>query len=302
MADLGELGDLTKIGDLGDLPDPLGGGGVEGVVDEISNTVSASLKDVNIPAGVPPDVIAQIPEFTPPIIELSVKEIPTTADGIAGKQIQVNALDSIEQNASLIHSNAIEDALVAKGGDPARITADDLKNSYAKEVDAKVNEAKANFKAELSTAVDQSLAEVGGKSGDLVNSLVEDPAGAEAKLTADGEAIEKADPNWKDTIKQKLGSVGEKILSYGGKALLVLAVIGAIIPGADGPINKIAKLAGEAAGKVATVAAGIVTAFFGPIVSQIEGVFAKLKWPLIFLFGLIVIFMIAKVVSTLRGN
>lgn len=301
MADLGELGDLGNLGELGDLPDPLGGGGVEAIVGDISSEISSSLRDVNVPAGLPSDVLVQIPEFTPPLIEMSVKEIPVS-DGIAGKQIQANVLEDIKQNSQMLHSNAIEDALLSKGGDATKITAEDLKAAYGKEIDLKVNEAKANFKTELSTAIDHSVSEVGGKSGELVNSLVEDPMGTEAKLTAEGEAIEKADPNWKDTLKQKLGSVGEKLLSYGGKALLVLAVVGAIIPGADGPINALAKVAGNVAAKVASVAAGIVTAFFGPIVSQIEGVLAKLKWPLIVVFALLLILLIAKIVGAFRGK
>jgi hypothetical protein len=195
-------------------------------------------------------------------------------------------------------NNALDDAVKQKGS-ASSVTPDDVKAAYETEIRTEAKALTEEFKQGLSDSVGKSLegtpADVSAKSAGkaLLDKMVDDPAGAQADLNAEATDIETKNPDWKTKLKDTLKDGGAKLLSYGGKALLVLAVCGALIPGVQGPLEKLANLAGEALQKVVTVAANILASLFGPLIKSFWSFIKSLKVPLI-IIGIIIVILIIK--------
>ena len=292
--------------DAGGGEDPFGGAhGLDLAIGDAGDLAVESIGKANIPTGVSADVMESLPKDLTTSIDINVRSIPTTADGNLGKMVQANVLDDLKDPAISkgIIDDALGDALKAKGN-AASITPDDVRAATDTEMKAKITQTTTNFKTSLKdtvakatagTEVDVSPGSTGAK---LLDSMVDDPAGTEVKLNGDAADIEAKDPNWKETVKSKLVDGGKALLSYGGKALLILAVCGAIIPGTNGPIDKLASMAGDALQKVLVVAANILQAFLGPFIAGLMGLLAKLKGPLIVIGIVILILIIGYIYKT----
>lgn len=305
MADLGELGDLDGEGNFDDPMEERGG--VEGVANSAGDAAAKLVTEA--PAASPvssisPELANSIPTDVSTSIQSGLESIPTAGgDSIAGKQIQANVADLVSDPMELsqMTDNALEDAAGAHGGDIGSITPEEFKASLDAEVKAKVDAAKQNFKQQFGQAlkdVDPSL----DPNGSFTEQLVEDPdslkndlqqaaddPNADTAEDMDAKGDEETDPDKKSALKEG----AKKLLGYGAKALLVLAVIGALIPGAGGPVDKLANLAGQAITKIIAAAASIAQALFGPFITAFWNFVKKMKGPLIVIgIVLIIIFMV----------
>lgn len=309
MADLGDLADLDGEGDFND---PMGEqGGVEGAAASAGEAAVQALSEGKIPSGpsLPAEVQAALPETVTASVTAGLETIP---DGsIAGKQIQANLTVELKDPAVLgdLADNAIVDAAAKHGGDISSVTAEDLKSSLDTQITQKALDAKTAFKTELTQAltdVDPSL----GNSGDFVNQMVEDPETLKTNLQAAADALpddmvdqlnEEADQTSDPEKKSALKEAASKILGYAGKGLLVLAVIGGLIPGTGGVIDKIASLAGQAISKVVNAAASIAQALFGPFITDFWNLVKKFKWPFIILGVVLALILVIWIYRTVRG-
>jgi hypothetical protein len=222
-----------------------------------------------------------------------------------GKQIQSKVLEGLTKDPieiKNIHDTALSDAIELKNGNIREVTSSDLKAAYEKEISVKAEKVKAQYKTDLSKALSEAVTDEKGAKvfnepavNEMVDRMVEDPKGAETELTEKGAEIEKETPDWKEQAKEKLGNAGKRILELGGKGLLVLAIIGALIPGAGGPLQKLAEKGGEIAGKVVTTAINILMSFLGGILKPI---WTALKGPLMIVGIILLILLVGYIYKT----
>jgi len=292
-ADLGDLGDLSGEGDFKDPMDP--NGGIGGAADSAGNAAEAAIQTGQAPSATTlnPTVSADLPSTVTESVQTALESVPTSADSVVGKQIQANVSAELSDPATMgdVVDDSVADAAETTGKSVDQLSPDDVKAAVDKNIQAKVEAAKTAYKQTLSGAVDSLDPNGQIKSADLVDKMVEDPDGLKEELQASADdpdlkdasdqLDEKADAETDPDKKSALKEAGKKILEYGAKGLLVMAVIGALIPGAGGPIDKLASLVGQAITKVVAAAASIVQALFGPIIAAFWNFIKNLKGPLI---------------------
>lgn len=314
MADLGDLGDLSGEGDFNDPMDP--NGGIGGVADEAGNVAKSAVQtNISGPtSSLPETVKADIPEVTSEAVSSSLESIKTTPESVVGQQIQANVSSELKDPNTIgnIIDSSIEDAMAETGKSPDQLTTQDLKPHLESNVQAKIDLAKASYKSTLSGAVDSLDSSGQVKSGEFVNKMIDDPEGLKSELEnvsndpslkdAGDQLDQKGDAQTDPDKKSALKEAGKKILEYGLKGLLVLAVIGAIIPGAGGPIDKLAGLAGQAIAKVVSAAASIVQALFGPFVKMFWNFLKSLKGPLIVIGLVLLIIFLVWLYKSIKGK
>jgi hypothetical protein len=295
----GDIPDVPDFnGDPGGVPeDPLApDGGVEGAIDKASTAALGAVGEITIPSGFSPDVLSAMPDTAGAVIGDAVKSVPVQPDGVMGKQVQAKVINEVStpEGARDLGNDALGDA-IEKAGSPANVTIDEVKASYQTEVEKRVKAASDQLKTEYKTALNDALNEPGfdantptetGKP--LVDDMIDDPEGTEKRLNDEADKIEKENPDW----KEKLKDAGKTLLSYGGKALLVMAVIGTFVPGGGNIVDKLAGMAGAAVDKLAKVAANLLKAFLGPILATAWAFLKKLKVPLMIIGLVIVIWML----------
>ncbi len=285
-------------GDPGEVPeDPLAAdGGVEGAIEKASTAALGAVGEINVPSGISADVLSAMPDTAGTAISDAVKSVPIQPDGVMGKQVQAKVINEVStpEGARDLGNDALSDA-IEKAGSPAQVSIDEVKTSYQSEVEKRVKAASDQLKTEYKSALNQALDEPGfdantptetGKP--LVDEMIDDPAGTEKSLNDKADAIEKENPDW----KEKLKDAGKTLLSYGGKALLVMAVIGTFVPGGGNIVNKLAAMAGDAVDKLAKVAANLLKAFFGPILASAWAFIKSLRVPLMIIGLVIVVWML----------
>lgn len=293
------LGEEFPIPDFGGdpevmSPDPLEGKPIEAVANE-AGEIAVS----NIPTSLPgtvdpisPELNSTIREIVPESINDAVKSVPVMPEGTLGQTIQASITEEITGNPKEFHNKAMSRAIQEAGGDVKKVTPEGLKKAYTEEANKLSVEKTQQFKEFYGDVVHDTVKGIdpefdakrpyeNGKS--LIDQMVDDPKGTNEKLLEDAKEIEKANPDWKEKVKQVAG--------YGAKGLLVLAVIGAFIPGGLNVIKKLAGLAGKAVAKVVNVAANILKAFLGPFLKIFWDTVKKFKGPFIIL-GIILIIML----------
>lgn len=285
--------------------DPFGSGGVDGAIGTAGDAAIKSIRTVPS-EGIPADSLDALPDAITTSLDVNIKNVPTTADGNLGKMLQANILEDPGVTQDLA-KNALSDAIETKGS-PAAVTPSDVQASVDAEVKKQIAKSTQDFKTSFKDITTKALSgpedlkgattAAGTPGGDLVDKMVDDPAGAEADLNADASDIEAKNPDWKEKVKAKLADGGKALLEYGAKGLLILAVCGALIPGTQGPIDKLASMAGDALKKILIVAANIIQAFLGPFITSIENFLKKMKGPLIVIGIIILIVLIGYIYKT----
>jgi hypothetical protein len=307
----GEFPDIPDMnGEPGDpLRDPLEGRGAGGAVSEAGKAAVES-----IPRTLPGTDVAMskpnidaIAESAPKSISISIENIPTTAEGNMGQTIQSTVSREIAANPTDFHdsalSRALEDPIVK--GDPAKLTPEVIEKSYQTEADSRTAETTKTYKKVFGDTVKDAVHNVtegdvdfdttrsyDGK-GSVVDQMIDDPKGTEEKLTKDAAEIEKKNPDWKERVKQVAG--------YGAKGLLVLALIGAFLPGGANVLSKLAGMAGSVVGKLVQVAANILKAFLGPLLKAFWDFVKKLKGPLVAMGIIICILLVLWIYRQVKG-
>lgn len=286
--------------------DPLApDGGIAGAIDKAGVAAIEAVGDIKNP-GIDPSVLENAGLEANAAIDKALSSVPTTADGVAGKQIQASVSAEIRAEPKALHDTAILKALDSASGDASRITSDELAKAYQDTMDEKVKAATDQLKADYKDATAKALGPDSGLDpktdykgkGSVIDQMVDDPAGTEASLEADGKAIEAENPGWKDRLKD----VGKKLLGYGGKALLILALIGALIPGGGNVVEKLASMAGDVVSKIVTVAVNILKAFFGPLLTAFWNLIKSLKVPLMVIGGILLLVILVWLYRSLIGR
>ena len=279
----------------GGIVDPFHGRSFAGEISRISESLMKSV-DVKTPNGIDPNVRVRFPEDIKTSITSHIKEIPTTSEGVLGKELQSGILDDLANPRNTLIDNAYGRAIEEAGNSPSHVTSEKLKSAYDAELKKSIDVDTTQYKKELSDAVTKAINDprINVKEGSpgkaLLDKMIDNPTEAKAQLEADAKKIETDTPGWKEKVKEKLGNAGKQLLEYGGKGLLVLAIVGSLIPGALDPIEKLAEIGGEAAGKIITVAAGILSNFLGPF---FKNIWAKFK-PIVIVLGIFIVLWMLK--------
>lgn len=290
--------------------DPLAGEGVAGAVGTAGDAAVADIPKVTPGSGAPiPDAVAEtIRTAAPEAIDLAVKGIPTVDGGVMGQSIQANITKEIRANPAEFHDSALSRALEAPGvnGDIANVEPSDVTKAYQDEMTQRVTNSTNQLKDYYGDTVKDAIGNITGGDTDfdterpykdgksVVDSAIDDPEGTQEKLQADADDIEKKNPDWKDKVKAAA--------AYGAKGLLILALIGAFLPGGRNIVDKLGQMAGTVIGKLVTAAANILKAFFGPLLKSFWDFVKKLKGPLIVIGIIIAILLVLWVYRQIRGS
>jgi hypothetical protein len=311
------LGAVILGGEFPDFPDedpgaepkdPFDGKGVDGAVDEAGAAALDSIPGVSPTNGAPlsPEIQTSIKDAAPPAIDAAIKGVPTTPDGTMGQSIQQGISDEITEKPEEFHDKALSQAIQDVGGDPAKLTDDAVTKAYDDQAKQLATEKTAQYKQGFGDTVKDAVDGVSGgdtdfdsdrpyKDGErITDQMVDDPSGTQEKLQADADDIEKENPDWKDRVKEAAG--------YGAKGLLILALIGAFLPGGSNIVDKLAKMAGDVVAKLVKVAANILKAFLGPLITAFWDFVKKLKGPLIVIGIIIAILLALWVYRQVRGS
>jgi hypothetical protein len=314
------LGIEFEIPDMGGDPadppaDPLEGEGASGAAAD-AGAIAVDAIPTTLPGNVdmPASVAEALPEIVTNSITEGIESIPTSADGTMGQSIQADVSEQLKSNPEQLHDSALHDAIKASGDDPANITKDQLQKAYDDNVKDQITQATDQYKTQFKDAVGDALKDpdtkapldpdidpnrgYDGKSTSIIDQMVDDPAGTEENLTKDGENIEKENPNWKERLKD----IGKKLAGYGAKALLVLGLIGAFLPGGSNVIDKLAQMAADAANKVVNVALNVIKTFLGPFIKTFWDLVKKLKVPFTVLGIILIFLLILWIYRQIRGT
>lgn len=300
---------------MADFPDPdfdgegMGDPGEAGVKDAGDAAGKAMDAALEAELKMPQSSVAQLDE----VVQGQVADISKTAvtdaidtvpeKGPAGRQIKTMVGDVLADPAEAkgIHDSATGKAIKDAGGDPASVTADSLKTEYKAAAEAKVEEIKSAAKTAYGNGAKAALAD--GDFAELkadpslvdqkIGELVDDPVKAEADLTDKGNEIEKESPDWKEKLKS--------FAEYGAKGLLLLALIGELIPGGGGVVDKLASMAGTAVDKLAKVLYNILSAFLGPIAKTFWDIVKSLKVPLMIIGAVIALVILIYIVKSIKS-
>lgn len=307
-----EFPDVPDLdGDPSDPPaDPLDGDGAKGAAADAGAAATENIP-TSLPgsgAEIPQPVTEAIQTAAPDAIDAAVASVPTAPDGVMGQTIQATVTDQIKADPQGFHDSALSRVLESPdvGGDITKATPADVEAAYNAEAQARVETVTQDLKTYYGDGVKGAVTEITGGDADfdtekpykdgksLTDSAIDDPDGTEAQLQADGDAIEKENPDWKDRVKEAAG--------YGAKGLLILAVIGAFLPGGSNVIDKLASMAGDIVAKLVTAAANILKAFFGPLLKTFWDFIKKLKGPLIVIGIIVAILIVLWVYRQIRGS
>jgi len=266
----------------------------------------------NIPTTIPgsteplrPEIQSAIEQSTPKSIEQAVKNIAVIPEGSLGQTIQATLTDDIKNRPQEFHNKAMVRALKEVGGDVHKLTPEIIEKSYSLHADELATDIKSKFKEFYGEVTKEVFKEVApesefdpsrptenGKS--IIENMIDNPEETKAKLESDAEKLEKENPDWKDKAKDLFSK-------YGSKTLMILAFLGAILPGGSKILSKLAGLAGNVVAKVADVAAKVLQSFLGPIFKVFANLFKKFKWVFITIAAIILIMIILWIYRTLMG-
>lgn len=294
------LGEEFPIPDFAGDPEVMSPDPLEGKSAEIVANEAGEIAVSNIPSSLPgtvdpitPEMNSAIKEVVPESINDAVKSVPVMPEGNLGQTIQASITEEITGNPKEFHNKSMSRAIREAGGDVKKVTPEGLKKAYVDEAKNIATQKTQQFKQFYGDVVHDTVKGIdpefdakrpyGSEPKSLIDQMVDDPAGTNEKLLEDAKEIEKSNPDWKEKVKQVAG--------YGAKGLLVLAVVGAFVPGGLNVIKKLAGLAGKAVAKIVNVAANILKAFLGPFLKMFWDTVKKFKGPFIVL-GVILLIML----------